>query len=99
MASSYLVKSNTSIISYVYAMAKIQCKNEFFFSAHICYCEHPNERGPMNGIMCGDLMTNKFKRTHYCKANQRCTGTGDPDKGIESGDLMQLCEEGRSLHS
>ena len=67
-----------------------------FFSEHICYCEHPNERIPKSGIMCGDP-TKGFKRTGYCGASQRCTGTGDPSQGIHYTKKEELCETGNFI--
>ena len=64
-------------------------------AAYICYCEHQNERAPLNGIMCGDPTTGKFERTNYCRSNERCTGPSSASEGIDATIKEQLCEVGK----
>ena len=68
----------------------------FFTVANICFCEHPNERIPSNGIMCGDPSKGNYERTGYCGAHERCTGPGNPSQGIDASRANEaLCETGR----
>ena len=67
-------------------------KSELCSLANICYCEHPNERAPLNGIMCGDPLKGNYQRTGYCQQNQRCTGPSDASRGIDASLKKQLCE-------
>ena len=66
-------------------------KSQLCSLANICYCEHPNERAPLNGIMCGDPTRGNYKRTGYCQSNERCTGPTDPNQGIDANLKKQLC--------
>ena len=68
-------------------------KQQLCSLANICYCEHPNERAPLNGILCGDPTNGHiFQRTNYCGWRQRCAGPSDVSQGIDANLKFQLCE-------
>ena len=84
------------LLIYVSAMQVFLLTSFLSTSANTCYCEHPNERPPLNGIMCGDPSRGNYKRTGYCSAQERCTGPGNPMQGIDANRAKEaLCETGR----
>ena len=70
-----------------------------FILATTCFCEHPNENAPANGIMCGDPSKGNYQRNGYCASEERCTGPGFPSQGVNPTNAQEaLCEAGRSIH-